>query len=83
MIISVLEKLDHHLALKITLKYFFAPLYQDFSLIGYALGVFFRGFRVLMALVLYAAVILIFIVGYLIWLLIPVFLIYKIFTQNG
>ncbi|MBZ1348773.1 MAG: hypothetical protein KY053_00860 [Candidatus Liptonbacteria bacterium] len=83
LVISILEKLDHYLALKITLKYFFAPLYQSFDLAGYLLGIFFRGFRVLTALILYAAIILIFVVGYLIWLLIPFFLIYKAFIQNG
>lgn len=69
--ISVLDILDKRLALVITLKYFFKPLYQDYTAVGYILGVFFRLWRVVIAFVLYTFIIIVAISFYVIWSLIP------------
>jgi hypothetical protein len=69
--ISTLEKLDETIAIRITLKYFFQPLYKDFSIVGRILGVIFRTGRIAIGTVVYAAVIAIFVAAYLFWLGIP------------
>jgi len=77
-VVSFLEQLDRFFALKITLRHLFHPLYQDYSLIGYILGFIFRIIRVVGAVVFYGIVIVMAVLVYLFWLIIPVFLIYKI-----
>ncbi len=68
---SVLEKADKSLAIRLTLKYFFQPLYKDYTIIGRILGVVFRSGRILIGGVCYLFLGLIFVVVYLIWVLIP------------
>lgn len=77
-LISLLERLDQTLAFRITLKYLFQPLYQDYTTVGYILGFIFRSFRLLIGGMLYGAVVLTAAGLYLVWLLIPVFIIFKI-----
>jgi hypothetical protein len=70
-LLSFLERLDHSLALQVSVHYFFRPLYGDYSVIGRILGVIFRTFRIILALVIYAIVLAIALLLYLIWLVIP------------
>jgi len=81
-VINVLEKFDKTLALKVTLKNFFQPLYQDYTVLGYILGFIFRFFRVIIAVIVYVCLLSIALFLYLIWVLIPPFLIYKIFYPH-
>lgn len=76
--ISFLERLDRTLAFRITLKYLFQPLYQDYTVLGYILGFIFRSFRLLVGGMVYAAVLLVAVGLYLVWLLIPVYIILRI-----
>jgi len=78
--LALLEKLDRRFALKINLKHLFVPLYQDRSVMGYGLGFILRGAKVSLASVLYLAVLLLSALAYLIWLVIPIFLTYRIFN---
>ncbi len=74
--ISVLERLDRSLAIRVTLRYFFQPLYKDFTFIGRILGIIFRSVRIAIAIVIYAAVAFAFLVAYIVWLAVPLYVIY-------
>lgn len=69
--ISVLERADEIFAVKITLRYFFHPLYKDYTVIGRILGVIFRTLRIAAGLVAYILISAIFIVVYVAWVAIP------------
>ena len=77
-LISFLERLDRTLAFRITLTYLFQPLYQDYTVIGYILGFLFRSSRLVVGGLIYAAIILTAAALYLVWLLVPVYIIYRI-----
>lgn len=79
-VINFLERLDKTLALKVTLRHLFQPLYKDYSFIGYVLGFLFRAMRVVSAGLVYLVIIALALFFYVIWLLAPIFIIYKIFT---
>ncbi|MFA6354585.1 MAG: hypothetical protein WCX12_02805 [Candidatus Paceibacterota bacterium] len=71
--VSSFEKLDQTLAIRITVKYFFQPLYKDFTILGRILGVIFRSGRILIGLVVYLIVAGVFLAVYLVYvLLLPV-----------
>lgn len=78
-LISFLEYLDQSLALRMTLRYFFQPLYKDYSVIGRILGVIFRTCRIFISVVVYAIVLLIFLAAYVLWLVAPIILVLYIF----
>jgi hypothetical protein len=78
--ISFLQGVDRVLALRVTLHYFWRPLYGDYTIIGRVLGVIFRAFRILIALSLYILFCVLFALLYLVWLAIPfvpLFMAYK------
>lgn len=75
---NLLERLDYYLAWKITLKYLFKPLYKDRTIIGYIMGFFWRSVRLLAGGVVYILLFLAALAVYLIWLLTPVLIVYKI-----
>lgn len=79
--LNFLEILDRRLALKITLRNFFKPLYQDYTAVGYILGVFFRFWRSLIGFAVYSTVSVVALSLYLLWaalsFLIPVLIQYK------
>lgn len=77
-LVSFLEKLDRFFAFKITLKHFFTPLYQDYSLIGYLFGFIFRSLRILIGAIFYLLIIVIFLIFYFLWLIFPIFVIFKV-----
>jgi len=77
-IISLLEKFDRKFAFKITLRNLFQPLYQDRSLIGYALGFSFRTGRLIIGGIIYIIMLSAAIFFYLAWLAVPIYIIFKI-----
>lgn len=76
-VFKILENFDRSLALRITLKNLFRPLYQDRTPVGFILGFIFRMLRVVIAAVIYFVVISVGIIVYLVWILIPVYIIIK------
>lgn len=74
-VFNILEKLDRRLALRITLRNFLRPLYQDYSVLGYILGFFFRSWRIIIASVIYLAIIAVALAVYIFWALIPIYII--------
>ncbi len=77
--ISFLESLDQAIAMRVTLKYFFQPLFKDYTFIGRILGVVFRTGRILMGLAIYAFILAIFLAIYALWLSAPVIMLFYIF----
>lgn len=77
--ISFLERLDRRFAVKVTLRYFFQPLYKDYSIVGRILGVIFRSGRIIIGTVAYLFIAVIFLAIYLLWLLAPVIIIFYVF----
>jgi|SRR3989338_1170616 len=69
-----LEWLDRMLALRVTLRHFFEPLYGDYTIVGRLLGFIFRTIRITLALCMYPVLIAAAIAAYLIWIIIPPFL---------
>lgn len=81
--LSFFESLDRTFALKVTLRYMFRPLYQDRSVIGYALGFFFRALRAVFGALLYAALWIVFSAVYAAWAAAPLAFIYFAFKTYG
>lgn len=69
--VSVFESLDRTFALRITLRYFWRPLYGDYSVVGHIFGFFFRSARLLIGGVIYLALAIVMLALYLIWLALP------------
>lgn len=77
---ELLTDWDRFFALRITVRHWPLPLYQDRTFIGYVLGPIFRTGRIALALIVYLAVSAIAGFLYLLWLLIPPYIVYKILT---
>ncbi len=79
--LDVYERLDHKFALRITVRYWMQPLYQDYSIIGYIFGFIFRTVRIIAALIIYTFVFFIALFLFLLWAAIPVAVVYSIFKN--
>lgn len=76
------EYLDRSLALRVNVTHIFQPLFQDRSVIGHTLGFLFRSARIAFALIIYLFVGAVFVIAYVFWALIPIILLYSIFTNH-
>ncbi|MEK7626690.1 MAG: hypothetical protein AAB399_00795 [Patescibacteria group bacterium] len=74
-----LQKMDRTLAWRVNVRYLFQPLYKDYSIIGYILGFILRFGRLLGTSFIYLVVFAFVIAVYIVWLMIPVALILRIF----
>jgi hypothetical protein len=75
--LNILRLFDGTLALVVTIRHFAQPLYQDKTIIGYILGFIFRAIRILIAVVVYTILILFIGALYLVWLSVPIYVLYK------
>jgi len=73
---SMMTSADQSLAVAITFRHFFEPLYKDYTVIGRILGVIFRTFRIAIGGVIYLFIAAVFVAIYLIWLAIPAVIIF-------
>lgn len=78
-VVTFLERLDRFFAFKITLRHFGEPLYQDRTILGYALGFFFRIGRIFIGSLVYFFVIVLAVLLYVLWCLAPIYILIKIF----
>ena len=78
--IDLLKDWDRFFALKITVRHWLQPLYQDRTFIGYILGPIFRTGRIVVGASVYLLATLVATFFYLLWLLIPPYIVYKILT---
>lgn len=81
-IVSLLEKLDRGIAFKITIRYFFQPLFGDYTFLGHILGIFFRFWRLAFGAVVYLIIIAAAASFYLVWLAAPAYIVFKILTAQ-
>lgn len=79
--LSGLEQLDRRFAVRITVKNWFQPLYQDYTIIGYVWGFIFRTLRILVGLFVYLVFIFLAMAFFILWAALPLFIIYKIFIN--
>ncbi len=79
--LAILESLDRTFALKITVRYFLRPLYQDYSILGYILGFIFRTGRLMAGGIVYSAIIALALAIYLFWASLPIYVIAKGFFK--
>lgn len=77
---ELLQDWDRFFALKITARHWLEPLYQDRTFIGYVLGPIFRTGRIVVALVVYLVLAALAGLLYVLWLLVPPYVIYRIIT---
>jgi hypothetical protein len=70
--ILTLEAADQSFAVKITLRHFFEPLYKDYSVIGRILGFIFRTGRIIIGGIVYLLISAAFAIVYVVWLGIPI-----------
>ena len=81
--INFLENIDRTFALRVTLRYFFQPLYKDYTIVGRILGIIFRSGRVLIAFAFYLVIAAIFAIVYFAWLILPpALLIYAAYIET-
>jgi hypothetical protein len=80
--IAMLSSLDRTFALRLTLRNFFRPLYQDHTIPGHVFGFFFRTIRVALAILSYIIVVLGAIVVYVVWALLPFYILALGFKNN-
>lgn len=75
--LNTLEVLDRFFALKLTFRYWLKPLYQDYTAVGYAVGFVFRTGRLIIGGLVYLVIAAATFALYLIWAVIPIYIIYK------
>ena len=69
--VAFFENLDRTFALRITLRYFWKPLYGDYTIVGHILGFFFRSGRILLGSVVYLFFAACMLCIYIAWLALP------------
>ncbi len=79
---AILAVFDRFWALKITLRYWTKPLYQDQSFLGHALGFVFRTTRLLCGGLLYAVILAVAFCLYAAWAAVPLFIAIKAIHGN-
>lgn len=83
--VSAFESLDQTFALRVTLRYFWKPLYGDYTIVGHIFGFFFRSGRILIAVFIYILLGLIAVALYIAWLVLPfaiLFLSYRAYLSQ-
>jgi hypothetical protein len=78
---EMMRRIDTVFALKITIRNFFVPLYNDRTILGYILGVVLRSARIIVSVPIYVCVWVISVGCALVWMGIPLFLVYKVIVS--
>lgn len=81
-VVGRLEDMDQTIALKVTWRNIFQPLYQEHNFFGYVLGFIFRSIRLVIGGILYSVVLLVAALVFLVWAGIPVYILLKIAGQT-
>ncbi len=81
-VFRIFNYLERTIAFRITLRYFFRPLYGDYTVIGRVLGITFRSLRVVLGFVFYLLFFCVFAVPYIAWDALPIYLIYRIIASS-
>lgn len=81
--VRFLEWLDRSLALKVSVRYWLHPLFQERNAVGYIIGFFVRTVRIIFAAIIYGIIIAMAVGIYLLWLAVPLWLAYKTIQAYG
>ena len=81
-LLGVLERLDRVFAVKITMRHWLEPLYQDKTIVGYVLGFIFRTLRVFFGGIFYVVIFSLGMGVYLFWALLPICCAFMIFQST-
>lgn len=76
---KTIRSLDRFFALAITFKYYFYPLYSDYTFVGRFMGFFWRTIRLLAGSIVYLFISLVYVSLYLLWSMILPYLIFRCF----
>jgi hypothetical protein len=79
--VSFFENLDQTFALRVTLRYFWKPLYGDYTIVGRILGFFFRSGRIMLAVVIYIICAVFMLAIYLAWLALPFAILFAVYRS--
>lgn len=79
---AAMTRADQTLAVAITLRHFFEPLYKDYSVVGRIMGIIFRTFRVIIGSAIYVVLAAAFAAVYIVWLAIPAVIIFYALTNR-
>ena len=80
-VFSLLETLEQTIALRVTVRYFFQPLYGDWSPVGRGLGLIFRTGRTVLGVIIYPIIFAGGALAYLVWAAIPLYLLINVFLN--
>ena len=78
-VLDELQKMDRTLAWRVNVRYLFQPLYKEYYIICYVLVFILIIVRLLGISIIYLVVFLFVIVAYVIWLMIPIAIVLRIF----
>lgn len=81
-VIARLEDIDQSVALKVTWRNLFQPMYQERNITGYVLGFIFRSIRLTVGSIIYAIIIATAAALFLVWAGIPFYILLKIAGQT-
>lgn len=81
-VLDQLQKIDRVLAWRVNARYIFQPLYKDYSITGRVLGFILRIARLIVTGVVYIFIFAFAIFVYLVWLAIPILIIWKVFSSD-
>lgn len=73
------ERVDRVVALKVTYRFLFEPLYGDYSIIGYIFGFIFRFIRLVGGALIYVVIFSLYLAVYIIWIFIPPYILFRTF----
>ena len=73
---ETMRSVDQSLAVAITMRHFFEPLYKDYSIVGRIMGIIFRTIRVFLGGIFYIFLAISFAIIYVAWVAIPIIIIY-------
>ena len=76
-----MENLDKTFAITLNLRYFFAPLYKDYSIMGRILGIIFRTIRIIIGTIIYFFISILFLGIVLFWIFLLPLILILVFTN--
>jgi len=76
---SLFSSLERRLAFSLNIRYFTIPFWQEYSFASYLLSIPIRSLKIMMGAIILVFFSIVFWLGYLLWILLPIYLLLKIF----
>ncbi len=77
--IEIISNFEATFAVRLMFKHITEPIFQDYTRAGRLLGILIRLLRIVVGLLFYLAIIIIFSIMAIIWVLLPIFAVWQIF----